>query len=73
MISEAKEKEPGHLHQHAQSSDPEVHGSGNQEHQAPNEGMPRLVGIQNCQNQRSDTATAKHSGTSSRQWRLLYC
>ena len=47
----AKEKEPCHLHQHAHSSDPEVHGSGTCEHQVSNEEVPRLVGIQNCQDQ----------------------
>ena len=59
VILEAKEKEPGLLHQHAQSSDPEVHGSCSHEHQAPNEGVPCLVGIQNCQNQQSDTGRAE--------------
>ena len=51
VTSEAKGKEACHLRQHAHSSDPEVHGSGTYEHQASNEGVPRLVGIQNCQNQ----------------------
>ena len=51
VISRVKEKEPGHLHQHAQSSDLEVQGSGTHKHQGSNVGVPRLVGIQDCQNQ----------------------
>ena len=43
-----KENDPGYLHQHSQSSDPLAYGSDTNEHQASNEGVPRLVGIQNC-------------------------
>ena len=54
----AKEKEPWHLHQRSHSSDLEVHGSGTYD-QASNEGVARLVGIQNCQTQQWDTGAAE--------------
>ena len=38
VTSGAKEKEPVHLHNHAQTNDLEVHDSGTHEHHDSNEG-----------------------------------